>query len=151
MQGNDPTVRVASSLGFPIPTFQGPTLEKLAVPMPKLTDLYMSGSGYTGSYCNAFLEHNLGNLEFLYLYGLEPVPHLDNGVVMENIETVVLKSRYHAKYPEEDKERMGLLCPNADIILLEKANSEEIKRTVKSRFKKKCFTVDDESFYYKFF
>lgn len=132
--------------------YEGDTcIDDYAVPMPKLTDLYMSGSGYTGSYCNAFLEHNLGNLEFLYLYGLEPVPQLDNGAVMEKIETVVLKSRYHAKYPEEDRERMGILCPNADINLLEKANSEEIKKIVKSRFKKKCFTVDDESFYYKFF
>ena len=111
--------------------------------MPKLTDLYV----IQGEHFEEFLHSNHKSLECLFLINSE-ISHFNYGhgyIRMEKMKLVVLKSgndSRHSKFNEHDRDKMAIMCPNADVVLLNEVNEVEIMNRMKQRCKRKNFSTD---------
>ena len=101
--------------------------------MPRLTDLYLDDvdEAFSSMICN--LNHR--SLEFLY-FRINDLPYLDAGTRMERMRNVVLR-----QMTSQDIERMTVICPKAEVVLLRPNNMDEIRDMIKGRCKRRNFTL----------
>ena len=105
--------------------------------MPRLTDLYIIIHEDNVSFTSKFCSSNYKSLEFLFLMG-SCLPNYDGGIKMERMRNVVLG--YNSpSYTEQDRERMAVMCPNAEVIILSEEKRGEMRDLVISRFKQRNF------------
>jgi hypothetical protein len=113
--------------------------------MPRLTDLHLNNvnNAFTSKICSS----NHRSLEFLTL-NMRDLPNLDDGMKMERMRNVVLRSEHPPYYTAQDRERMTELCPNAEVVILRRGNRKDIRDQMKSRelfrsrFNSKNFSLD---------
>ena len=105
--------------------------------MPSLTDLYVIGSNHELS--NNIISSNKKSLEFLVLWDKD-ISHVDDSIKMENMKRVLIgnKKCYNS---DHNRNRMEVICPNAEVVFLSKENKDEVRHQVQSRFKRKCFSI----------
>ena len=119
------------------------SLDDHAITMPQLTDLFIIGKDLKFA---KFISYNHKSLEFIYLedaYSYYDMITLNESVKLERVKTVVIKfSDGGKRMPEEDKVRMAELCPNADILMWNKKNKDELEEFIIYRHKKNGFNSE---------
>jgi hypothetical protein len=105
-----------------------------SVVMPRLTDLHLINvnNAFTSKICSS----NHRSLEFMTLVNWD-LPNLDDGIKMERMRNVVLRSTCTAP----DRERMTEMCPNAEVVIVSEENSKEIRDQMRSRYKSRNFSL----------
>ena len=89
-------------------------LDLMALELPRLTDLIMLAAvPGVSQYCNHFFTLNHKNLEFAFLWQVDPV-RLPAEVKMVKMERVIMRSSIVA-YTNQDLVDMEELCPKANI------------------------------------
>ena len=111
-----------------------------SVVLPRLTDLHLIGidvSAFTNKICSS----NHRSLEFMTL-DMRDLPNLDDGIKMERMRNVVLRSEHPPYYTAQDRERMTELCPNAEVVIVSEENRKEIRDQMRSRYKSRNLSLD---------
>jgi hypothetical protein len=111
--------------------------------MPKLTDLHLFGvdNAITSKICSS----NHRSLEFV-CFCKNDVPNLDDGVKMERLRNVVLRSNNNT-FTAQDRERITEMY-NAEFVIWSTENNKEITDQMRFRNKSKKFAMDVYSIFF---
>lgn len=123
-------------------------LDWMALELPRLSDLIiLAAVPGVSQYCNNFFALNHKNLEFAFLWQVDPV-RLPGDFKMVKMEKVIMRSSIVA-YSHQDLVDMAELCPKANVYHLGHnmtlEDLKEVRGFVKSRIKQKGFKLDIES------
>ena len=124
------------------------SLDGYDVTMHQLTDLYIADS-YGSVRCGKFLSFIHKSLEFLFLQGIGPKSiTLDDGVRLDRVVTVVINPMYgyNYVYTDEEMSRMAEMCPNAEILIFDENNRDEMTDFIISRHKRRGFKTNLNKF-----
>jgi hypothetical protein len=105
-----------------------------AIELPKLTDLFVIGSNL--EFVNKILSANQKSLKFLFLY--DDPGMIDDNIKMERMRKVLI----YSKYNEQINKRMEKICPNADVVFV---NKVEFKNLMTYRFKRRNFLFESSN------
>ena len=117
------------------------SLNDYPITLPQLTDLFIIGKDLKFA---KFISYNHKSLEFIYLKdAYHDMITLNDCVKLDRVKIVVIKfSNEGKRIPEEDKARISDLCPNANILIWNKKNNDELVEFMLNHHKKSGFNSE---------